>query len=372
MIETDIRWMRRAIQLAESGRGFVEPNPLVGAVVLQDDRVVGEGFHPRFGGPHAEVVALDQAGADAAGATLYVTLEPCCHHGKTPPCTDRVLASKVRRVVVAMLDPFPLVSGQGVQILKQAGLEVDVGCLEAQSRELNAPYLTLLKRGRPYVHAKWAMTLDGKIATVAGQSQWISNEASRRHAHAFRGLLDAIIVGVGTALADDPELTARPSGPRVATRVVLDSTGRLPLQSKLVQSARETPTLVVTTERADPAARQGVVDAGCECLCLPANDNGRIPLEPLLQDFGRRRWTNVLVEGGSAVLGSFLSASLIDAVRVYVAPRIVGGQAAKGPVGGEGIASLAESLSLDGLEATTLDGDLFLSGKTIFDSSRCS
>src|SRR5690242_3300722 len=213
MHDADQLWMRRALDLAECGRGWVEPNPLVGAVIVRDGRMVGEGWHRRYGEAHAEVNALAEAGDAARGATLYVTLEPCCHHGKTPPCTDAVLRAGVRRVVAAMPDPFPAVAGQGAGRLRAAGVEVEFGPGEAAARRLNAPYLKLLAAGRPYVHVKWAMTLDGKIATRTGDSKWVSNPASRRYVHELRGRVDAVLVGVGTALADDPSLTARPPGP---------------------------------------------------------------------------------------------------------------------------------------------------------------
>src|SRR3954451_1208374 len=242
--------MPRALELAERGRGHVEPNPLVGAVIVRDGRVVGEGWHQRYGEAHAEVHALAAAGAAARGATLYVTLEPCCHHGKTPPCTDAVLRAGVGRVVASMLDPNPLVAGKGAERLRAAGVAVEIGVGEAEARRLNAPYLKLLRTGRPYVHLKWAMTLDGKICTRTGDSKWISNEASRRRVHELRGRVDAILVGVGTALADDPQLTARPRGPRTATRIVLDSRGRLPPTSLLAATARIVPTLVATTAAA--------------------------------------------------------------------------------------------------------------------------
>src|SRR3954451_2333572 len=228
MTDTDRDWMRQALQLAERGRGVVEPNPLVGAVVVRGGVAVGEGWHQRFGGPHAEVHALAAAGDAARGATLYVTLEPCCHYGKTPPCTDAVLRAGIARVVAAMTDPFPQVAGQGVAILRAAGVDVETGTGEAEARRLNAPYLTLLGKGRPYVHAKWAMTLDGKIATAAGDSKWISGDASRRLVHDLRGRMDAIIVGAGTVRADDPLLTARPPEPRTPARIVLSTSGRLP------------------------------------------------------------------------------------------------------------------------------------------------
>ena len=239
------RWMRQALALAARGRGSVEPNPMVGAVVLDSaGNPVGEGWHQKYGGPHAEVHALASAGEKARGGTLVVTLEPCCHHGKTPPCTDVILKAGVRRVVAAMADPFPQVAGGGLKILREAGLEVRVGLCEAEVMRLNAAYRKLIRTGRPWVHAKWAMTLDGIIATRTGDSRWISGEESRRRVHDLRGQVDAIIVGRGTVVADDPLLTARPPGPRVATRVVASASGELPEQCQLRATARESPVIV--------------------------------------------------------------------------------------------------------------------------------
>jgi diaminohydroxyphosphoribosylaminopyrimidine deaminase/5-amino-6-(5-phosphoribosylamino)uracil reductase len=349
---TDADWMARALALAERGRGSVEPNPLVGAVVVRDGRLVGEGWHQRYGQAHAEVNALAVAGEAARGATLYVTLEPCCHFGKTPPCTDAVLRAGVARVVAAMSDPFPQVAGQGAEQLRQAGVVVDVGPCEGEARRLNAPYLKLLAKGRPYVHAKWAMTLDGKIATRSGDSKWISNEASRRRVHELRGRMDAIVVGIGTVLADDPLLTARPPGPRTPVRVILNHRGRTPPASKLVQTARETPTWVVTT--GEPAPQLSAL--GCEVV-------GCADVAALLDEMGRRRMTNVLVEGGAAVLGSFLDAREIDEVHVFLAPRLAGGHDAKTPIGGRGVEKIAEALTLAELRVESIEGDVYLHGR---------
>lgn len=339
---------------------------MVGAVVVRHGVVVGEGWHQQYGGPHAEVHALQDAGDRAQGATLYVTLEPCCHHGKTPPCTDRILAAGIRRVVVAMGDPFPQVAGRGLRLLRDAGLDVEVGRLEAAARQLNAPYTTLLGLGRPYVHAKWAMTLDGRIATVGGQSQWITGPDARAHGHRFRGLVDGIVAGIGTALADDPRLTARPVGPRNAARIIFDSQARLPLQSQLVRSALEAPVLVVTLDEASAAPNQARLErAGCEILRLPPDAVGRPSVTALLAELGRRRWTNLLVEGGAGVLGAFLAADCIDAARVYVAGAVVGGQHALGPVGDPGIPELARALRLGPLETCSVGDDVFLSSARV-------
>jgi diaminohydroxyphosphoribosylaminopyrimidine deaminase/5-amino-6-(5-phosphoribosylamino)uracil reductase len=355
MIMSDESLMRRALELAERGRGFVEPNPLVGAVLVRDDQIVGEAWHQRFGAAHAEINAITAAGDAARGASLYVTLEPCCHFGKTPPCTDAILKAGIRRVVASMLDPFPAVSGQGISRLQAAGVDVSAGVCETESRRVNAPYLKLTTTGRPYVHAKWAMTLDGKIATRTGDSKWISNEASRRRTHELRGRMDAIVVGIGTVLADDPLLTARPPGPRTPTRIVLDSHGRTPLASQLVRTAREMPTLIATAN----TAVEELKDAGCTILPLPSTD-AQVSVPELLDELGRRRMTNILVEGGAGVLGAFLDQREIDEVHLFIATKLFGGAEALSPIGGRGVARIAEALSLDRCEVELSEGDIII------------
>lgn len=352
--------MKRAIELAERGRGHVEPNPLVGAVFVKDGAIVGEGWHERFGGPHAEINALRLAGIHARGADLYVTLEPCCHHGKTPPCTDALLAMNVARVFAAIEDPFPQVAGHGAKQLRAAGVSVEFGDGAAEVRRQNAPYLTLLTHGRPHVHGKWAMSLDGKIATRTGESKWISSKASRKVVHEMRGRMDGIVVGIGTALADDPLLTARPPGPRTPARVVLDARARLPISSQLVRTARETPTLVVVGEAADSAAHDALRNSGCKVLTVPTTPAGVPDVSTLMREFGRRRWTNVLVEGGAAVLGSFAEAGLLDELHVFIALKIIGGKEAPGPIGGEGIARIADAVRWAHSRSREIDGDLYL------------
>jgi len=355
-------WMQRALELAERGRGRVEPNPLVGAVVVHDGRLVGEGWHEAYGQAHAEINALAGAGTSARGGTLYVTLEPCCHHGKTPPCTDAVLRAGIRRVVLAMLDPFPQVAGQGAALLRAAGIEVETNVTEDEARRLNAPYLKLLARGQPYVHAKWAMSLDGKIASATGKSKWISNKASRGRVHTLRGQMDAIIVGGNTARRDDPLLTARPPGPRTPVRIVLSHTADLAPSSQLVCTAHETPVLVVSSLPPDAEAAQPLQAAGCEVLSLPATDPAA-QVRLLLDELGRRRMTNVLVEGGSEVLGSFRDAGAIDEVHVFIAPRLLGGTMALSPVGGRGADEIANSLSLAEWHVEEIAGDLLVHGR---------
>ncbi len=361
MNQKDRQWMDEALALAEKGRGFVEPNPLVGAVIVQGDRRVGQGWHRRYGEGHAEINALAEAGEAARGATLYVTLEPCSHHGKTPPCTEAIVRAGVRRVVAAMVDPFTQVRGQGLALLQAAGIEVEVGLGETSARRLNAPYLKVLATGRPYVHAKWAMTLDGKIATRTSDSKWISNEASRRRVHELRGRMDAIVVGIGTVLADDPLLTARPPGPRTPVRIVLDSHCRLPLTSRLATTARQAPVLVVSAGAEDKERAHALQALGCGWLALP-DEKGRPGVRGLLEELGQRRMTNLLVEGGSEVLGSFLDAGEINEVHVFVAPWLAGGREARTPLGGEGVDRIADALVLEEWQMECIEGNVLLHG----------
>ena len=348
--------MRRALELARRGEGWVEPNPQVGAVVLgHDGSVVGEGWHARFGGPHAEVVALAAAGDSARGGTLVVTLEPCCHHGKTPPCTDAVIASGVRRVVIAAEDPFPRVSGAGVARLRAAGLEVETGTLAAEAERITAPFRRLVNDGRPWVIAKWAMSLDGRIATSGGDSRWISGEASRALVHALRGRMDAIMVGIGTALADDPLLTARPAGPRAALRVVVDSKARLPVTSRLVRSAGEAPILVAAGPEASSERLDALATAGCQVWRgIDVERDAR--LLSLLRHLGDTGVTNLLVEGGAQLLGGLFDSGSLDEVWAFVAPTLVGGAAAPAALGGLGVGRMAQAPRID-VEHVTRSGD---------------
>jgi diaminohydroxyphosphoribosylaminopyrimidine deaminase/5-amino-6-(5-phosphoribosylamino)uracil reductase len=353
--------MRQALRLAEGGRGFVEPNPLVGAVVLDPaGELAGEGWHRKYGEAHAEINALAGAGDRARGGTLIVTLEPCCHWGKTPPCTDAVLRSGLRRVVAAMADPFPKVAGGGVRQLREAGLEVHVGLCEPEARRLNAPYLKLLRTRRPWVHLKWAMTLDGRIATRTGDSKWISGEASRALVHELRGRVDAVIVGRGTVVADDPLLTARPPGARVAARVVLSASGELPERCHLRATACEVPVIVFTAS-GNASKLGGWAADGAEIVSLPASDSG-LSVDEVLAELGRRRMTNVLVEGGAGVLGGFFDAKAADEFHVFVAPKLVGGDTALSPVGGRGVERLADAFRLVEFTSAPSGEDVHLHG----------
>jgi diaminohydroxyphosphoribosylaminopyrimidine deaminase/5-amino-6-(5-phosphoribosylamino)uracil reductase len=357
--------MARALALAAGGLGFVEPNPMVGCVIVRGGAVVGEGFHERFGEPHAEVQALAAAGDAAKGATAYVTLEPCCHQGKTPPCTQALIRAGLKRVVIPVQDPFPQVAGRGIAELRAAGIQCDVGVRSADANWLLAPYRKLITTGRPWIIAKWAMTLDGKLATHSGDSQWISSEASRAVVHQLRGRVDAVMVGSGTARTDDPLLTARPANvadiKRIATRIVVDSAASLSPESRLVETAADVPVLVAAANEAAPEACRRLADAGVEVVRFPGTHDAR--LEALLAELGRRRMTNLLVEGGHRLLGMLFDMRAIDEVHVFIAPKLAGGGTAPTPLGGAGIERMADALALADISIEELDGDVYVHGR---------
>jgi len=358
----DARHMARALELATRGEGFVEPNPMVGCVLVRQGHRIGEGWHRRYGGPHAEIEALRSINGPATGATMYVSLEPCCHTGKTPPCTDAVIEAGLTRVVIAQRDPYPEVGGQGIERLRAAGIQVEVGLLEEAARQLNAPFRKLVERGVPWIIAKWAMTLDGKLASRTGHSRWISSEGSRRRVHELRRRVDAIMVGRGTVVADNPRLTARPPGERVATRIVVDSQASLPHRCALVETAREQPVLIATSRQADPDRCQRLEQAGCETLRCEG-DTQQTRLQSLLKELGRRRMTNVLVEGGGRLLGSLFDLDNIDELHVFVAPKLVGGQAGPSPMAGVGLAEISPLPSLDEPRIEVIEHDVYISGR---------
>lgn len=358
---SDEDFMTRAIQLAKRGEGWVEPNPMVGCLLVRDGEVIGEGYHQKFGGPHAEVNAIASVDGTVAGATAYVTLEPCCHHGKTPPCSQTLIDAGVTRVVVATSDPFPQVDGGGLQQLEDAGIETSVGLLQAEAHDLLAPYLKRTTTGMPWVIAKWAMTLDGRIATVSGESKWITSAAARQESHRLRSRVDAIAVGMGTVTADDPQLDARLDDEdaiaRQATRVVF-CRHRLPdTKSKLVQTAKQIPLLLVVSEDIPIADVQSLIDLGAEVLFTQTNDCTEM-VSFALAELGREGMTNVMVEGGGQLLASFFEAGHIDECHVYLGPKIFGGQSAPGPISGRGIGDIAAATSMKLLSVDQLDGDL--------------
>jgi diaminohydroxyphosphoribosylaminopyrimidine deaminase/5-amino-6-(5-phosphoribosylamino)uracil reductase len=357
--EIDHRHMRRALELAARGQGHVEPNPMVGCVIADGNKVLAEGWHGKFGEAHAEVDALQRLSEPAGSATMYITLESCCHRGKTPPCTDAIRKSGITRVIVAAEDPFQEVAGQGMATLRAAGVHVTCGLLSTRSQALNAPYLRLVQKSRPWVIAKWAMTLDGKLATRERNSQWISNAASREIVHRLRGRMDAIVVGSGTVETDDPLLTARPAGPRIATRVVLDSPANLAAESQLVRTASDVPVLVVAGPHATEQAQQRLRDAGCEIFQTTEDHR----LDEVLNELGRRQFTNILVEGGSRILGSFFAARAVDEVHVFVAPKLVGGAEALSPVAGHGISDMASAIGFSSSNIEIVGDNVYISGR---------
>ncbi len=353
--------MRQALDLAAKAIGRTSPNPMVGAVVVQNGNVVGTGYHAAAGQPHAESIALGQAGDAARGATLYVTLEPCDHHGQTPPCTEAVLQSGISRVVVAMQDPDPRVRGQGIQRLRERGLSVEVGHLEKEARQLNAAYVKHRQTGLPLVTLKWAMSLDGRTATRNGSSRWITSEAARHEAHRLRDASDAVVVGIGTALRDDPELTCRLPEGRDPIRVVLDSSLRLPSSAQMLRAGRS-PVIVASIASADPVRKASLIEAGAELLlCEPAE--GRVSLRDLLGHLGRRGILSVLVEGGATVHAGFLEAGLADRVSAFVAPILIGGAGPLGIVGGEGVKEMTQALRLREVRTRTVGPDIWIEGE---------
>ena len=356
-LPSDEHSMRRAIELSTQGEGWVEPNPMVGCVLIRDGNVIGEGWHEKFGEHHAEVNAIRNATEDVAGATAYVTLEPCSHHGKTPPCCQALIDAKVSKVLIAVADPDPRVSGQGVVALRSAGIEVVEGLLTGEAKAVLAPYLKRTTTGKPWLIAKWAMTIDGKIATATGDSQWISNERSRAIVHQIRGRVDAIMVGSGTALADDPMLNARPAGARKAMRIVFDSLAKISLDSKLIQTANQYPTLIAVGPDAEPAKLEQLQVQGCEVFFSTQESHAQ-RLNELLLELGKRGMTNVLVEGGGGLLGLLNDLRQIDEVHAFIGPKLSGGQGVWS-VAGIGAEVMANATAFDLVQAEPVDGDVY-------------
>ena len=368
--DTDKLHLARAIALARNGSGTVRPNPVVGAVVARDGEVLGEGWHQEYGGAHAEVNAIEACGLeDLSGATLYVSLEPCCHEGKTPPCTDAILQAGIRRVVVASDDPTDKASGRGLGILRDEGVEVLLadGELAASARLLNQAFRKHARVGRPWVLFKSAMTLDGKVATRTGDSKWISGEDSRELAHRWRASVDAVVVGIGTALADDPQLTARPEGlpaepgaqPR---RVVFDSLARLPLASQLVAAAAEIPLTLVVSRAAARADTDALEAAGVQVL-VATGENEPARVRSGLDQLGALGVAAVLLEGGPHLAGAFLDAGEIDEIRLFLAPLLLGGSAARDPLEGEGVEHISDALSALTFGCESVGEDLLISAR---------
>lgn len=354
----DQAYMQRALALAELGRGWTSPNPMVGAVLVKDGRIIGEGYHARCGELHAERAALAACTEDPRGATLYVTLEPCCHQGRQPPCTDAILEAGISRVVVGSGDPNPQVAGKGLDILRRAGVQVTEGICTEACEALNDVFFHYIRTGTPYVVLKYAMTLDGKLAAYTGQSQWITGEEARRHVHVQRGRYRAILVGVGTVLADDPRLTCRIEGGRDPLRIVCDTHLRTPLPAQVVQTARTVPTLIATCE-ADPDKRKPYEDLGVQVWTLPEKD-GKVDLAALFDRLGRAGIDSVLLEGGAQLHWAALEAGLVHKVQAYLAPKLLGGSTALSPVGGQGFPHPDQAVRLKTPKLTWLGEDLLM------------
>ena len=366
----DEKWMRRALELAAGGVGHVSPNPMVGAVIVRDGRIIGEGFHERYGELHAERNALADCrrrGYTPDGATIYVTLEPCCHYGKTPPCTEAILENRLSRVVYGTTDPNPLVAGKGLDILWKAGIRVEGPVLEKECRELNHIFFHYVTTGLPYVILKYAMTADGKIATVTGDSQWITGEESRRHVHLIRRQVSAIMVGIGTVLADDPMLNCRVEEGVDPIRVICDSRLRIPMESQIVRTAGQIRTIVAYIGESEPERQDKIrklTEAGVELLKIDADAEGHVDTEKLIRELGNMKIDSILVEGGSELHFSVLKTGFVSEIDVYIAPKFAGGAAARTPVGGVGFDRIAECVELGAPEIERFGDDVLLRYRT--------
>jgi diaminohydroxyphosphoribosylaminopyrimidine deaminase/5-amino-6-(5-phosphoribosylamino)uracil reductase len=364
-VEHDATFMRRAVRLAENSRGLAEPNPTVGAVIVAGGRVVGEGWTAAYGGPHAEIAALEQAGEAARGATMYVTLEPCAHQGKTPPCAPELVRAGLHRVIMAVLDPTQKTRDKGRRLLEREGVRTEVGLCREEAVRQNAAFFKRAATGKPLVIAKWAMTADGKIATRTGDSRWISGAESRRRVHELRGMVDCVIIGVGTALRDDPRLTCRDAEKRRrATRLVLCSGRVPPPDARLFATLDEAPLVLAYPECAPPTGLDTAVEDGAEALPVPAEEgsSGRLDPATLLEELGRRHMANVLIEGGAETLGAFFDAGQVDRVLVFVAPRVAGGRDATTAVAGRGIERMDEAHELLNVETERIGPDILIQG----------
>ena len=365
MDETHIAFMQRALDLARQAKGRTSPNPLVGAVIVKDGKVIGEGYHKKAGTAHAEVHALNAAGENAKGATLYTNLEPCCHWGRTPPCTEALIHAGITHVYIAEVDPNPSVAGKGVQQLQNAGINVHVGICEQEASDLNEVHRKYIQTGKPFVILKTAMSLDGKIATASGESQWITSEASRQYGHEIRDVVDAILVGRGTVERDNPSLTTRLHDRKGqdATRIVLDSHGKTCTDARIFNAESEADVIIAATAEAPPENVNGLEKAGAEVIIVPASHGNQVCFKSLMKILGKREITSVLIEGGGEINASAIAAGVVDKVMCFVAPKLIGGQNAPGPIGGIGIRSLADAVNLQRINITPMpEHDILIEG----------
>jgi len=357
----DEEFMKMALELAKDGTGRVSPNPMVGAVIVKNNRIIAKGYHKEYGKAHAEIDAFNNATEDVEGATMYVTLEPCSHYGKTPPCADKIVEKKISRVVIGSLDPNPLVSGNGMKRLTDAGIEVTLGILEKNCKKLNEVFMKYISEKKPFVLMKSAMSLDGKIATYSGESKWISGEESRKNVHKLRNELLAIMVGVETVIKDDPELTCRVENGRNPIRIVVDSSLRIPIESKLVEGARDIKTIIATTKRVNKEKKLLLEEAGVIVL-ITDEINKRVDLLDLMRKLGAMQIDSILLEGGATLNYSALSQGIVDKVQIFIAPMIIGGENSKTIVSGSGVEFLKDAFKLRDLKTSLIGQDILIEG----------
>lgn len=358
----DEKYMRLAMQLAGNAIGRTSPNPLVGAVIVKDNRVVGCGWHRKAGTPHAEVHALNQAGELAQGADVYVTLEPCAHYGKTPPCAKALVEAKVKNVYGGLLDVNPKVAGKGFKILEDAGIHVEYGFLQDELRKQNEVFFKWIEHKKPFVVLKAAMTLDGKIATATGQSKWITNETSRAYGYKLRDIYDGIMVGINTVIEDNPMLTARVDGGKNPIRIVVDSSLKIDINANVVQD-KSAKTIIATTDKADKDKILKLQAQDVDVIVVDKDENDKVDIEKLLDILGQKNICSILVEGGATLNGSFVAKKLVDKVYFFIAPKIIGGKEAKTPVAGTGILNLQEALTLKDIQIEKLEEDILIIGR---------
>lgn len=359
----DEEYMRLALELAENGKGWVNPNPMVGAVIVKEDRIIGQGFHRRYGELHAERNALAACVEDPKGATMYVTLEPCCHYGKTPPCTEAILEAGIRRVVVGATDENPLVGGKGITILREHGVLVDVGVLKEECEEQNRIFFHYMRTKTPYVVLKYAMTLDGKIATVTGASKWITGEEARAQVHQMRHELMGIMVGSQTVLKDNPTLNCRMEGKKSPVRIICDTSLRTPLEATVVTTAGEQRTIIATGCQ-DETRQKAYQERGCEVLTIP-REGEHLNLRILMEELGKRKIDSILLEGGGTLNWSALSAGIVNEVRAYIAPKIFGGENAKTPVAGSGVLLPEEAVRIGKTKVRQIGEDILVTAEVL-------
>jgi len=359
----DIKYMKRALELAKKGIGYTNPNPLVGAVIVKDGRIIGEGYHALYGSSHAEVNAFKNAKEDVKGATLYVTLEPCSHYGNTPPCANTIVEKGIKKVIIGLKDPNPLVAGRGIKILQDNGIEVITGVLEEEGRKLNEIFLKYITTKLPFCIMKTAMTLDGKIAAYTGDSKWVTGELSRQYVHKLRHRAAGIMVGIGTVLADDPMLNTRLMNEEGCDpiRIIVDSSARIPLEAKALNLNSKAKTIIAATEKADKVKLKALEEKGAEIILTPLKNN-RVDLGFLMKSLGERKIDSVLLEGGSRINFAALEAGIVDKVNVFIAPKILGGEGAKTPVGGIGKEFMKDAIELKDIDIQKFGEDIMIEG----------